>query len=308
MNYTLNQLRIFKKVVELKSITKASEALFLTQPAVSIQLKKFQDQFDIPLTEVVGRQLFITTFGHEIASAADKILQEVKEIEYLSTIHEGKLAGKLSISVVSTGKYVMPYFLSDFMSAHPGIDLVMDVTNKLKVVQHLEKNEVDFALVSVIPEHLDLESLPLMSNVLHLVGNADTERDRTCSVEEIFTTYPMLFREFGSATRNAMEDFISAKEFKADKRIELTSNEALKQSVLAGLGYSIMPLIGLKNALQNNEIKIISYPNLPIVTTWNLVWLKAKKLSPVSREFLKYIQSDKEQIMTKYFDWIKKYV
>lgn len=307
MNYTLNQLRIFKKIVELGSVTKASEELFLTQPAVSIQLKKFQEQFPIPLTEVVGRKLHITTFGIEIAQAAEKILQEVKEIDYLSTIHEGRLAGKLNVSVVSTGKYVMPYFLSDFVKQHPGVDFVMDVTNKLKVVQHLENNEVDLALVSVVPDHLELDTLKLMDNELYLVGNAEMEAQRTCSVGEIFSTYPMLFREFGSATRNAMEEFMEANNYDATKKIELTSNEALKQSVIAGLGYSVMPLIGIKNALQNKEIELIPHKKLPIVTTWNLVWLKAKKLSPVTREFLKYVEGHKQEVMDKYFNWIKEY-
>ena len=304
MNYTLNQLRIFSKIVELKSITKASEVLFLTQPAVSIQLKKFQDQFSIPLTEVVGRKLHITTFGYEIAEAANKILQEVKEIDYLSTIHEGRLAGKLTLSVVSTGKYVMPYFLSDFVKKHPGVDFVMDVTNKLKVVEHLENNEVDFALVSVIPDGLNLEQLSLMDNKLFLVGNAETEANRTCSVDEIFANYPMLIREFGSATRNAMESFMDTNNYKPKKTIELTSNEALKQSVIAGLGYSIMPLIGIKNAVLNGDIKLIPHKRLPIVTNWNLVWLKAKKLSPVSREFIKHIEENKMSLMDKSFNWI----
>lgn len=148
MNYTLHQLQIFLKITELQSITKASEELHLTQPAVSIQLKNFQDQFPIPLTEVVGRRLFITDFGKEIAVAAEKIVNQVQEINYRTMAYQGKLSGRLKISVVSTGKYVMPYFMSEFMSEHNGIDLIMDVTNKTKVIRSLELNEVDFALAS----------------------------------------------------------------------------------------------------------------------------------------------------------------
>src|SRR5210317_1108292 len=144
MNYTLHQLQVFLEIVEKGSITKASESLFLTQPAVSIQLKKFQEQFPIPLTEIIGRKLYVTTFGEEIAQAARKILNEVAAINHRSNQYQGKLAGKLSIAVVSTGKYLMPYYLSDFVNAHPGIDFRMDVTNKLKVVEDLEANKVDF--------------------------------------------------------------------------------------------------------------------------------------------------------------------
>jgi len=114
MNYTLHQLQIFLKVVETKSITKASEELHLTQPAVSIQMSNFQNQFEIPLTEVVGRKLYITAFGLEIAQIAQKIIDEVETINYKTMAFKGLLSGKLKLSVVSTGKYVMPYFLTDF--------------------------------------------------------------------------------------------------------------------------------------------------------------------------------------------------
>jgi len=140
MNYTLNQLHIFLKIVQTQSVTKASEELHLTQPAVSIQLKNFQDQFDIPLTEVVGRKIYITDFGKEIAEAAENIINQVYAINYKTLAFKGQLAGRLKISVVSTGKYVMPYFLADFIKQHAGIELQMDVTNKLKVIESLENN------------------------------------------------------------------------------------------------------------------------------------------------------------------------
>jgi DNA-binding transcriptional LysR family regulator len=157
MNYTLNQLQIFLKVVQTQSVTRASEELHLTQPAVSIQLKNFQDQFDIPLTEVVGRKIFVTDFGHEIAHAAENIINQVYAINYKTLAYKGQLTGRLKISVVSTGKYVMPQFLADFMNQHEGIELFMDVTNKSKVVESLDKNEVDFALVSILPDKLNIE-------------------------------------------------------------------------------------------------------------------------------------------------------
>ncbi len=110
MNYTLHQLQVFLKVTQTQSITKASEELHLTQPAVSIQLRNFQEQFDIPLTEVVGRKLFITDFGKEIAIAAERILNEVNAINFKTLAYKGQLTGRLKLSVVSTGKYVIPYF------------------------------------------------------------------------------------------------------------------------------------------------------------------------------------------------------
>ena len=115
MNYTLNQLQIFLKIAELQSITKAAEELHLTQPAVSIQLKNFQMQFDIPLTETLGRKIHITDFGNEIAEAAKNILEQVEQINFKTLAHKGQLTGNLKISIVSTGKYIMPFFLSEFV-------------------------------------------------------------------------------------------------------------------------------------------------------------------------------------------------
>ena len=307
MNYTLHQLRVFLKVADNQSITRAAEELHLTQPAVSIQLKNFQDQFAIPLTEVVGRQLYITQFGREIAEAAKNILNEADAINYKSLSYGGLLAGRLNFSVVSTGKYVIPYFLSGFMNQHPGIDLSMDVTNKTIVVESLAKNEPDFALVSVLPERMEFNIVPLMLNKLFFVGSSRLELGSKPSKQKLFMDQPLIFRENGSATRNAMEQYLEMNRLEVNKRIELTSNEAVKQAVLAGLGCSIMPLIGIKNELLNGDLQIIPVKGLPIRTQWNLIWLKSKNLSPSAKAFIEYLQLEKEHIIQENFTWIDEY-
>ena len=305
MHYTLHQLQIFLEISQSKSITKTAEKLHLTQPAVSIQLKNFQDQFSIPLTEVVGRKLFVTDFGMEIAEAAKKILDEVDAINYKTLSYKGKLSGKLKISLASTGKYVMPYFLSEFMKEHNGVELIMDVTNKTKVVRSMELNEVDFALVSVLPDKLNLKQIELMENQLFLVGKKPLKKipDKKALFEEL----PLIYREEGSATRNAMEQFIAKNNYPVRRKIELTSNEAVKQAVLAGLGFSIMPLIGIKNELQNQELQIIPVKGLPIKTKWRLIWLKPKKLSPAALAYLDFLETKKEEIIKDSFGWINEY-
>ncbi|SHH63652.1 LysR family transcriptional regulator [Winogradskyella jejuensis] len=307
MNYTLHQLQIFLKVAKLKSITKASEELFLSQPAVSMQLKKFQDQFSIPLTEVVGRQLYVTDFGNEIVEAAEKILNEVEAINYKTLSRQGQLAGKLKIAIVSTAKYAMPYFLTGFLQKHQGVDLEMDVTNKAGVIKSLENNEVDFAMVSVLPEHLSLNQVELMTNKLFLVGSAHTDTRDKRITRTIFEKYPLLYREKGSATRSAMETFLTKLSVPNKKKMELTSNEALKQALIAGLGISIMPLIGLKNELKDEELHIIPYKGLPIKTNWNLIWLKSKNLSPVASAYLSYVETEKARIIHDTFNWYEAY-
>ncbi|MBA4302249.1 DNA-binding transcriptional regulator, LysR family [Algoriphagus alkaliphilus] len=307
MNYTINQLRIFLKITQTQSVTKASEELHLTQPAVSIQLKNFQDQFEIPLTEIIGRKIFITDFGKEIAVTAENILNQIYEINYKTLAHKGLLTGRLKISVVSTGKYVMPYFLSDFLREHEGIELVMDVTNKSKVIRSLEKNEVDFSLVSVLPENLQIEKTELMQNKLYLISNTNQQFNDKIYDKSILEELPLIYREPGSGTRQTMEIFIRENKLPVKKKMELTSNEAVKQSVIAGLGCSIMPLIGIKNELQNGQLQIIPVKEFPIKSVWNLIWLKGKNHSPVALAFLDYLKNEKENIIKAKFDWFERY-
>jgi DNA-binding transcriptional LysR family regulator len=307
MNYTLNQLQIFLKIVKTKSVTKAAEELNLTQPAVSIQLKNFQNQFDIPLTEVIGRKIYITEFGYEIAEAAENIINQVYSINYKTQSYKGLLAGRLKISVVSTGKYVMPFFLSDFIKNNPEIELVMDVTNENKVIKSLKNNEVDFALVSILPTTLQIEKLDLLQNKLFMVGKAIDNDNVEENTKENLEKIPLIFREKGSGTRQTMEEFIDKNEISILKKLTLTSNEAVKQALIAGLGYSIMPLIGIKNELQNKDLYIIPVKGLPVKTVWSLIWLKGKKLSPVAFSYLKFLEEEKEQIVKNKFNWYENY-
>ncbi len=304
MNYTLHQLHVFLKITQHKSITKAAMELHLTQPAVSIQLKNFQDQFDVPLTEVIGRKLYVTDFGKEIALAAEKILNEVHAINYKTMAFKGQLTGRLKISVVSTGKYVIPYFLSDFLKQNQGIELILDVTNTSKVLKNLEKNEVDFSLVYVLPESLKFEKIELMPNSLFLISNSKEQFEKRIYDKNILETIPIIYREEGSGTRYAMEKFIENNKLKVIKKLELTSNEAVKQAVLAGLGCAIMPLIGIKNEHKNEDLQIVPVKGLPIQSNWNLIWLKEKKLSPVGIAYLKFINEEKQRIIQESFSWI----
>ena len=307
MNYTLHQLQVFLRITQTSSITKAAEELHLTQPAVSIQLRNLQEQFDIPLTEVIGRKLYITDFGKEIAVAAEKILNEVYAINYKTQAYRGQLTGRLKISCVSTGKYVMPFFLSDFLKKHPGIELVLDVTNKAKVIESLEANEVDFSLVSLLPANLPIDKVDLMQNRLYLVGNADLKLSGKTHQKNILETLPLIYREGGSGTRQIMEGFIRKHNLPVRKKMELTSNEAVKQAVLAGLGCSIMPLIGIKNELNSGDLQIIPVKGLPIRSTWSLIWLKHKNFSLPARAFLTYVEKEKGKIVKERFRWFEQY-
>jgi DNA-binding transcriptional LysR family regulator len=306
MDYTFQQLRIFSTVSETQSITKAAEVLHISQPAVSVQLKKFQDYFDNPLYEVIGRKLHLTDFGLEIAAVCRATMQEAQQLKNKSKEHKGELWGTLKISVVSTAKYVMPYLLSDFLRINPGIDLKMDVTNKKAVLESLGKNEIAFAMVSTLPENIQIEKIQLMPNKLHLIGSKNMPMITELN-EKLGSSHTFIFREKGSATRQIMETVLKEKKVSIAKQLQLTSNEAVKQAVLAGIGYSIMPLIGLKNALQSGDVKIMPVDGLPVTTNWHLIWLKNKKFGAAQTAFLNYLKEEKDTILHDKFQWFEQF-
>lgn len=301
MNYTLHQLQIFHKVVELGSITKASEAMHLSQPAVSIQLKNLQAQFDKPLLEILGRKVYITDFGIEIAEKIESIVYEIDQIEKKRFTSGEKLSGKLKVSIVSTAKYIMPYFLTDFIKKYPEVELNVEVTNKQSVIDSLENNKVDFSLVSVLPD-LAIENMPLMSNNLYLVGPSASKISDKPHDGDIFKDLPLIYREKGSGTRYTMESFIKKNKIPARMKMELATNEAVKQAVIAGLGYSILPLIGIQNELYTGKLKIIPVKNFPINSQWHLIWLKEKRFSTVAQTYMEFIKKEIPQIIKTHFN------
>jgi DNA-binding transcriptional LysR family regulator len=303
MNFTLHQLKVFTTIVENKSITKAAKELNMTQPAASIQLKNFQEQFDIPLSEIIGRRFYVTDFGGEIYLIAVEILNKIETIQYKTEAFKGLLSGKLKISVVSTGNYVMPYFLSGFLKKHPKVELVLDVSNKTTVIKDLEQNQVDFSLVTVSPDHLEIEELPIMDNHLVLVASKENKIISEKGTS-IFKTIPLIYREEGSGTRHTMQQFFKQEKIAPKIKLELTSNEAIKQAVVANIGVSIVSLLSIKNELLQNELKIIPAKGLPLKSVWKLIYLKKKILSPVAKAFLKYVASEKETVYKTYFSWI----
>jgi len=303
MHYTIHQLQVLLKVAETGSITKAAEALHITQPAASIQLKKLQEQFQLPLIEQLGKQVYFTDFGKEILVLAQEMADKMNEINYKTHLHEGGLAGRLKLATVSTGKYVLPYFLTDFLREHSNVELSMDVTNKAGVINDIENNLADIALVSVLPDKVGVNHLSILENRLYFVGNTLRKFNTAAYDSSLFKELTLIYREKGSATRMVMEQFIEKKKITISKQLELTSNEAVKQALLAGLGYSIMPLIGIRNELRNKELQIIPIKGLPVKSEWQLIWLKQKKLSPVAEAFIAFTRKNKQLVFNNNFSW-----
>jgi DNA-binding transcriptional LysR family regulator len=237
-----------------------------------------------------------------VLARSKEIIGKIEDLNELANAYKGLLTGKLRISSASTGKYIIPFFLSSFVSQNPGVKLSLDVTNKQKVIEDLVKNEIDLALVSVIPEGLKINALSLMKNKLYLVGGRNLTIPNSKN-PKFLETVSLIYREEGSATRKAMENFISKNQLDIQTKMELTSNEAVKQAIVSGLGCSIMPAIGIRHELNSGELKIIPIKGLPLVTNWNLIWHQNKEFSPVTKRYIEHLTTNKEELITSFFDW-----
>ena len=200
----------------------------------------------------------------------------------------------------------MPYFLNGFLRKHPQIDLTLDVSNKTKVINDLENNQVDFALVTVNPAHLEIYEERIMINKLYLVAAYNNKIDISkAEGKKVFNRIPLIFREEGSGTRFTMQQFFAEEDIQPSIKLELSTNEAIKQAVIADIGMSIVSLLSIKNELSQNELKIVPVKGLPLESHWKLIWLQKKSLSPVAEAFLDYVRKEKDLVYQNYFNWME---
>ena len=182
----------------------------------------------------------------------------------------------------------------------------IDVTNKARVVESLEKNETDFAVMSILPDSLKVNTLDIMQNKLFVVADSRSSSGGGRNREQVLSK-PLIYREVGSGTRTLMERFASRYDLPSRKKLELSSYEAVKQAVLAGLGISMIPLVGIQRELEAGSLRIIRMKNFPITSQWRLVWLSSKRLSPVAESFLAYLTTERHRLVREHFSWMKKY-
>lgn len=305
MSYTLHQLRIFETVASEGSVTGAAKKLHMTQPAVSIQLKQLQDHFGIPLTEIIGRKLYLTDAGKELYSRIRTINAELTIMETRLDEIRGAIRGKLHFSVVSTGKYFMPSILGRYKTLYPGIELQMEVSNRFTTFQHLKDNDTDFAVVSIPPKDLPVESLPIMSNPLVMAAPPGFVNETSGPIPfRSLQDQPFLIREKGSGTRLILLDLIQKNRIEPNIAFELATSEAIKQAVMAGLGISLLSKFSIKSELQSGEIQVLNVENFPLVNTWQVIWRKGRNFSPAARTFLEFLESEKTHFEKNLFGWV----
>ncbi|WP_413285636.1 LysR family transcriptional regulator [Vibrio sp. MA40-2] len=294
---TFRQLEILLAVYEQGSIKSAADTLFLTQPTVSMQLKKLAESIGLPLYQQVGRKLKFTDAGLATVKTARQILQSCEELDMHLSSLKGLEVGTLRLAVTTTAKYFIPHLLGPFCERYPGIDIQLTIANRRQVIERVENGSDDFYVFSHLPQDLDLEVIEFMSNDLVAIAQVDHPftKQKVVSLQE-FCQQDFLIREEGSGTRYATEAFFKKQPYQPNIKMTIASNEAIIHSVLSRLGVSILSAHTL--AFGNvYDVKVINVESLPIQTHWSFSWTRSQSLSPIAKVFLNYVETEGRKMM-----------
>ena len=290
---TLRQLKVFETVARLSGFNRAAEELHLAQPTVSLQVRQLADAIDTPLYEQIGKKIYITEAGALVRAAATEVFGVFDRLEMQLAALKGLRAGRLKVAVVTTAKYFIPRLLGPFTQHYPGIDIALDVGNRSEIVSRLSNNEDDLYIMGMPPAGMDIERHSFVENpivAIAPIGHALSKLRRVSLARLV--QEPFLLREQGSGTRMAVERFLKANGLKLNVRMELGSNEAIKQAVAGGLGLSLLSLHALRSELARGELMVLNVEALPIRRSWYIVHRKGKELSIVARTFFDYLKEE----------------
>ncbi len=298
---TLRQMQIFEAVVRLKGYTRAAKELHLTQPTVSMQVKKLSEAMGYPLLEKVGNRLHTTAIGDEVYTSAQNILGDMASLGESATALEGVVRGPLRIAVITSAKYFMPHLLGAFVNQHSGVEPRLKVTNRSRVLERLKSNKDDLLIMGQVPVELDVEAYPFVDNELVVVASATHPLTKQSSISlRQLSKERFLVRESGSGTRLAVERLFAEQGVEVQPYMDLGSSEAIKQAVMAGLGVSVLSRHNLRLELAGNHIAILDVKGFPLFFRWYAVHLKGKKLSLASRTFLNFLLQQGKDMLQQF--------
>lgn len=289
MHVTLRQLQVFEAVARLGSFSRAGEEIHVTQPAVSKQIRQLQEEVGMPLLEQVGRKVCLTDAGRELLAACSEWLDTWNRFEQSIADMKGLKQGRLRIAVVTTAKYFMPRVLGPFCTEYPGIDVTLEVINRNRLLERLGHNEDDLYVMGVPPDGWEIESQPLMENNLVVIaprGHRLAGRRRIPFAK--LAAEAFIAREEGSGTRMTVERVFAERGVHFRVRMELGSNEAIKQAVAGGLGLAVLSQNTLGD-LAVEELAVLDVTGFPVRRSWYVVWPRGKQLSVVAGTFVDFL-------------------
>jgi LysR family transcriptional regulator, low CO2-responsive transcriptional regulator len=286
---TLHQLKVFEAAARHGSFTRAAEELFLTQPTVSMQIKQLTKSVGLPLFEQVGKRLFLTEAGRELFVTCRQIFETIAQFEMKVADLKGLKQGQLRLAVITTAKYFIPRLLGPFCQLYPGIDISLQVTNHERIVERMANNLDDLYIMSQVPDHMDVNFQPFLENplVVFAPANHPLAGEKDIPIERLVDE-PFIMREPGSGTRRTVQQLFDEHGLKVKVKLELGSNEAIKQAIAGGLGISVLSRHTL---IPDNtaEFAILNVQNFPIKRTWFMVYPSGKQLSIVARTYFEYL-------------------
>ncbi len=287
---TLHQLQIFEVVARHLSFTRAAEALYLTQPTVSMQIKQLSTSLGVPLFERIGKQIYLTEAGQALQQTCEKIFTQLDDFEMTLADLKGLKQGRLSICAVTTAKYFVPRLLGPFCQEYPGIDVALQVMNRRQVIERISNNMDDLYVMGLPPAELDVEAEPFLANPLVMMAplHHPLVKETHIPLERIIQE-PFLAREAGSGTRLAVERVFEQAGLKLNIRMELGSSEAIRQGIVGGLGISVLSKHVLALGGWEQHLAILNVESFPIPGSWYLVHLRSKRLSVVARTFADFL-------------------
>ena len=288
---TLRQLEVFEAIVRFGSFTRAAEELFLTQPTVSLQIKKLTDVVGLPLFEQIGKKIYLTDAGKELHQMNLDIFERFERFEMVTSNMKGMKAGKLRLAVVTTAKYFAPRLLGMFCRQYPGIDVSLEVSNREHILERLVKNQDNLYILGQPPKEIDVIAETFLENPLVVLAsvNHPLANEKGITLKRI-AKESFLSREFGSGTRIATERFFADQGLKPNIRMELGSNEAIKQAIVGGLGISILSRHTLALDMPTGQLAVLDVQGFPINRHWYYAYPAGKQLSIVAQVFLEYLQ------------------
>ncbi|MBL7003092.1 MAG: LysR family transcriptional regulator [Gammaproteobacteria bacterium] len=298
MHLTIQQLKLFESVTRLGSYTKAAEELFVTQPAVSIQIKRLEEQVGMPLFEQVGKKTFPTAAGKAVYDASKDILNRIEELKMTIDEQQGVVKGNLQMSVVTTAKYFIPKLLGTFLLQYPSVEPKLKFTNRARVIERLTNNVDDFVIMGQIPKDENLDAFPFLNNALGVVApkGHPLEGKKNIDINEL-VKHRFLIREMGSGTRYVFDQLLKKNNVVIEPYMELGSSEAIKQAVMAGLGIAVLSLHSIQLERDVNMLTVLDVQGFPIKRRWYAVHLKGKTLPLVAKTFLDYILKESNQLI-----------
>lgn len=287
---TLHQLKVFETVARHGSFTRAAEELFITQPTVSSQVKQLTKAVGLPLFEQIGKSLYLTDAGKDLLSTCQDVFERLENFEMKIADLKGTKQGELKLAVITTAKYFVPRLLGSFCQDYPGIDVALNVTNHQEIKQRMLANEDDLYIVSNPHKDVDLTSQPFLDNPLVVVAqkNHPLAGKKNIALEHL-NDKPFIMREKGSGTREAILKLFAEHNVSVKVKLELGSNEAIKQAIAGGLGISILSEHCLISEGSSGELTILDFQHFPIERRWYVAHLAGKKLSVVAQAFLEYL-------------------